>query len=83
MVKHIQTRVGDVLVLLTAKSYTVLAVGQVLKDGQRDFDGIPNIQHVSDRDAALSAAKALLLPGRRILLRNIDTGEWSEISNRD
>ena len=81
MVKHIQTRVGDVLILQTAKSYTIFALGRVSKDGQRDFDGDPNVQHVSDRDAALVAAKALLVAGRRILLRDLDSGEWSEFSN--
>jgi hypothetical protein len=76
MVKHTQTRVGDVLILQTAKSYT-FALGRVSKDGQRDFDGDPNVQHVSERDAALVAAKALLVAGRRILLRDLDSGEWS------
>jgi hypothetical protein len=81
MVKHIQARVGDVLILKTAKSYTIFALGRVSTNGQRDFDRDPNVQHVSDRDAALIAAKALLATGRRILLRDLDTGEWSEISD--
>jgi hypothetical protein len=81
MVRHIQTRVGDVLILQTARSYTIFALGRVSRDGQHDFSGDPNVQHVSDRDAALVAAKALLIAGRRILLRDLDSGEWSEISN--
>ena len=81
MVKHIQTRVGDVLILKTAKSYTIFALGRVSKDGQSDFDSDPNVQHVSNRDAALIGAKALLAAGRRILIRDLDTGEWSEISH--
>jgi hypothetical protein len=56
----------------------IFALGRVLKDGQRDFDKDPNVQHVSDRDAALVAAQALLVPGRRILLRDLDIGEWCE-----
>jgi hypothetical protein len=40
------TRVGDVLILLTAKSYTVFAVGSVLKDGQCGFEGQPNVQYM-------------------------------------
>jgi hypothetical protein len=81
MAKQIQTRVGDVLILQTAKSYTVFAVGRVSKDGQRDFDSEPNVQHVSDSEAAFAAARALRAPGRRILLRDLDTGEWSEVSS--
>jgi hypothetical protein len=79
MVRHIQTHAGDVLILKTAKSYTVFALGRVSRDGQRDFDGDPNVQHASDRDAALVAARALIAAGRRILLRDLDTGEWSEM----
>jgi hypothetical protein len=71
--------VGDVLILRTAKSYTVFAVGRVSKDGQRDFAGAPNVQHASRREEALTVAKALLVPGRRILAQDLDTGEWSEL----
>jgi hypothetical protein len=80
MGKPIATRVGDVLILLTEKSFTVYAVGQVSKDGQQDFhEG--SVKHETDRAAAVAAAKALLAPGRRILLRNLDADDWSEITN--
>jgi hypothetical protein len=75
------THVGDVLILLTAKSYTVFAVGRVLKDGQCGFEGQPNVQYLRRRDEALTIAKALLVPGRRILVKDLDTGEWSEVSS--
>jgi hypothetical protein len=55
------TREGDVLILLTAKNYTVFAVGRVSKDGQCDFDWEPNVQHTRRRDEALTVAEALLV----------------------
>jgi hypothetical protein len=57
------------------------AVGRVSKDGQCDFDGEPNVQHTRRRDEALTVAKALLVPGRRILVQDLDTGEWSAVSS--
>jgi hypothetical protein len=38
------------------------------------------VRYETDYDAAVAQAKALALPGRRIFLRDIDTGEWNEIS---
>jgi hypothetical protein len=55
----------------------------IQKDGQHDFSGDPNVQHVSDSDAALVAAKALLMAGRRILLRDLDSGEMPIRYERD
>ena len=78
---RMSTRAGDVLILLTAKSYTVFAVGQVSKDGQCDFDGEPNVQYTRRRDEALTVANALLVPGRRILVQDLDTGKWSDVSS--
>ena len=77
----IPTRCGDVLILQTDKTFTVYAVGPVSKDGQQDFDGQTNLKHVKDRAAAVTEAKALVVPGGRIFMRNIDTGDWSEISS--
>jgi hypothetical protein len=79
-VDYFPTRLGDVLILRTEQSFSVYAVGPVIKDGQQDFHGQPNVKYMSDRAAAVAGAKALLRPGRRIYLRNIDTGEWAEIS---
>ena len=81
--QRISTQVGDVLILQTNKSFTIYAVGLVTKEGQQDFCGQMNVTHVPDRAAAMVEAKALLVPGRRIVLCNMDTNDWSEISNRD
>jgi hypothetical protein len=79
--KPIPTQVGDVLILWTAKSFTIHAVGQVSRDGQQDFHAQMNVKYMSDRAAAVAEAKALVVPGRRIFLWNLDTREWSEISS--
>ena len=81
MVKRIPTQLGDVLILRTDHSFTLHAVGQVTKDGQQDFDTHKDVKYTSDRATALADAKALVVPGRRIFFRNLDTGDWSEISN--
>jgi hypothetical protein len=82
MTERAPSQPGDVLILLTEQSFTIYAVGRVSKEGQEDFHSEENVKYETDRDAALAAAKALATPGRRILLRNIDTGHWSEISSR-
>jgi hypothetical protein len=79
MTGHIPTRVGDVLILRTSRSFTTHAVGQVSQDGQQDFHKA-NVKHVSNRAAAVAEAQALVAPGRRIFYLNLDTGEWSETS---
>ena len=80
MAKRIPTQRGDVLILRTAKSFAVYAVGPVFEDGQQEFyRQAQNVKHLSDRAAAIAEAKALVSAGRRIFLRNIDTDDWSEI----
>ena len=37
MAKRIPTQRGDVLILQTAKSFTIYAVGTVFEDGQQEF----------------------------------------------
>jgi len=81
MVKRIPTQVGDVLILRTTQSYVVHAVGRVFKDGQQDFSSEANVNYEIDYAAAVAQAKALVSPRRRIFCRNIDTGDWHEISN--
>jgi hypothetical protein len=81
MPRRILTQVGDVLVLRTDQSFATHAVGRVSESGQQDLRGQTNLKYVSDYAAAVAEAKALVVPGRRIFVQNIDTGDWSEISN--
>jgi hypothetical protein len=78
---RIPTQCGDVLILRTDQSFILHAVGRVTKDGQQDFDTHVNVKYADNRAAADADAKALVLPGRRVFFRNLDTGEWSEISD--
>jgi len=80
VVERIPTQPGDVLILSTDQSFTIYAVGLVTTDDQQEFDFHMNVKYERDRAAAVAEAKALVVPGRRIFFRNIDTGEWS-ISN--
>jgi len=80
VVKESPTQPGDALILRTSKSYTIYAVGPVSRKGQQDFKGEEHVGHVSTRDAAVSAAAALVAPLGQIYLLDIDTGDWSEIS---
>jgi len=79
MAERIPTYPGDVLILRTTQSYTVHAVGRVSKNGQQDFGSDANVTYEIDHAAALAQAKALVVPGRRIFFRDIDTGDWNEI----
>jgi hypothetical protein len=79
-VKRIPTHVGDVLIVGTTQSYTIYGVGKVSEDGQQDLGRQTDITYANDHAAALTQARTLVAPGRKIFLSNIDTGEWSEIS---
>jgi hypothetical protein len=79
MAERIPTHPGDVLILRTTQSYTVHAVGRVSKNGQQDFGSDANVTYEIDYAAAVAQAKALVVPGRRIFFRDIDTGDWNEI----
>ena len=87
MTTRIPTELGDVLILRTDHSFTLHVVGAITLRGQQDFDTYPKanpharLQRATDRAAAIAAAKALLVPGRRIFFRHLETGEWSEISS--
>jgi hypothetical protein len=81
MAKRIPTQIGDVLILRSTRSFTVHAVGRVSKDGQQDFGSEAHVRYETDYAAAVAQAKALLVAGRRMFFRNIDTGDWREISN--
>jgi hypothetical protein len=77
--KGIPTQIGDVLILWTDHAFTIYVVGDVSTDDQQDFHGQQNARYISDRAVAVAAAKTLVVPGRRIFIRNIDTDDWSEI----
>ena len=70
---------GDVLILGTAKSVAVYAVGRVSRDGQQDLNGEAGVKYSRVRSTAEAVAKVIVEPGRRIYFRDLDTGEWSEI----
>ena len=74
------TEVGDVLILGTRQSYTVYAVGSVATARQNDFSHSELVVHVPTHAEAVDIARALVVPGGRIYLSDIDTGEWSEIA---
>lgn len=79
--RPVPTRVDDVLILRTTiASRTVHAVGRVTTDGQQDFCGQPDVTYVRDPSATMDEATALLQPGRRLLMRDLDAGDWSEIA---
>ena len=80
MTKQWPTEIGDVLILRTSQSYTVYAVGSVAAAGQHDFSHSEQVRHVLTRAEAVTTAKALVAPGGRIHLLDIDTGKWSEIA---
>jgi hypothetical protein len=60
-------------------SLKVHAIGVVVRDGQQDFHTHPVAKYINDQSAAVAEAKTVAQAGRRIFLRNIDTGRWTEI----
>jgi len=76
----IPTHCGDVLILLTDQSFTLHVVGLVTTDGQQHFHTQSLVKYAVRRATAVTAAKALAVGGR-IFFLNIDTSDWSEISN--
>jgi hypothetical protein len=81
VVKHWPAEIGDVLILRTRVSYTVYAVGPVATAGQADFSHGQQPHHVTTYAEAVKTAETIVAPRGRIYLLDIDTGEWSEISN--
>jgi hypothetical protein len=77
------TRRGDVLILLTAQTFTVHVVGLVTQDGQQDFQTSKNTTYVRERADAVAQAKACVMPEGRIFFRNLDSDQWSEIAQED
>jgi hypothetical protein len=77
----IPTQRGDVLILMTILRPASYALAMVSIDGQQDFGAGYNVMNVPDFTLAMKQAKALVLPGCRIYVLNVDTGEWTLISD--
>ena len=75
MTDGVRTEVGDVLIL-EKDDISAYVVGAVSKDGQQVL--IDDYKVVWGREAAVVAAKELVMPGRRIYLKD-DTGIWSRL----
>jgi hypothetical protein len=73
---QIPTQIGDVLILHKS-SIPAHAVGAISEEGQQDLK--VNMSVEPDRAAAEAAARRLVMPGRRIYIKNTDTGHWAEL----
>ena len=73
---QIPTQIGDVLILHKS-SIPAHAVGAISEEGQQDLKA--NMSVEPDRAAAEAAARRLVMPGRRIYIKNTDTGHWAEL----
>jgi hypothetical protein len=73
---------GDVLILWTDQLFAIYGVGLVSVDGQQGLHPGVNVQYVRDREAAVAIAKAIVQPGRRIFLRNIDGSARLRLSDK-
>lgn len=82
MAKQMPTHPGDVLILRTEQSFHAYVVGPVCKDGQQDFQHQEEPRYAANLDDAFAVARGLLVIGGRIFLLDIDTGEWSDVSER-
>ena len=80
MATWMPTQPGDVLILKTSRSFDTHAVGAVFKNGQQDFRGLVKVRLAAHLAEAFSMASALVVSGGRIFLCDIDTDEWSDIS---
>jgi hypothetical protein len=76
MPDQIPTQIGDVLIL-HKRSIPTHAVGAVSEGGQQDLKA--NMSYEPDRAAAEAAARRVVMPGRRIYIKNTDTGNWAEL----
>jgi hypothetical protein len=80
MADPVPTLAGDALVVeIGRRSLTFYAVGRVIADGQQDFLTEGRALYGNDRRQAMTRAKVLAVPGRRIYWLNIETGRWSEV----
>jgi hypothetical protein len=81
MATCIETVVGDVLILFTDPVSHLYAVGPVTTDGQQAFLESRQPIYASDPTAASAMVKAMVKPGRRILIRDVSDSEWSALSH--
>jgi len=77
--ERIPTQIGDVLILSTKTSCQVHAAGPVTQDGQQALGDQTCLSYVPDEAKRVMAAKALVIPGRRIFRLDIDADDWKEI----
>jgi hypothetical protein len=81
---RIPTRRGDVLILVTTVPPVAgYALATVCADGQQDFGAGVNETRLAGLGDAMKLATRLLVPGHRIWLSNLDTGEWSMVSTEN
>jgi hypothetical protein len=81
---HIPTQLGDVLILATSRSFQVHAIGMVIANGQQDFHARSHtVKYLRTEGiaGAVAEAKTIVSGGRRIFLRNLDSGGWTEVTH--
>jgi len=73
------TRVGDVLILRTQRSFDVSRVALVTVDGQQDLKGKADsdVHSFTDEEAAVTFARSIQARGMAIYVRHLDTNAWS------
>lgn len=76
MANPMPTEIGDPLILHNS-SIPEHAIGTISEVGQQTLKA--NISHERGRAAAEATARTLVMPGRRIYIKNTDTGAWAEL----
>ena len=76
MADPMPTVIGDV-VILHNNSIPTHTVGAVSENGQQTLKA--NTSEARGRAAAEATARTLVIPGRRIYIKNTDTGAWAEL----
>jgi hypothetical protein len=76
MAEPMPTEVGDVLILHKS-SIPTHAIGTISEVGQQTLKA--NMSHERGRAAAEATARTFVMPGRRIYIKNTDTGNWAEL----
>jgi hypothetical protein len=76
MADPMPTEIGDVLILHN-NSVPTHAIGTISEVGQQTLT--TNMSHERGRAAAEVTARILAKPGRRIYIKNTDTGHWAEL----